>query len=78
MHLKKDQCIPTVRHMLVECNHFAEERKDIFGGRDVMQSFRFHPTLVLFYLKECQFYDKLESLYQLLIILAQLFSLFIS
>ena len=25
----------TVRHILVECNHFAQERKDIFGRRDV-------------------------------------------
>ena len=24
-------CILTVRHILVECNHFARERKDIFG-----------------------------------------------
>ena len=24
------QCILTVRHILVECNHFARERKDIF------------------------------------------------
>ena len=29
------QCILTVRHILVECNHFAQERKDIFGRRDV-------------------------------------------
>ena len=59
--LKKDpppQCeryqeyILTVRHMLVECN---QERKDIFGRRDVVESFRFHPTLVLTFLKECQF-----------------------
>ena len=41
--LKKDpppqcehcQCILTVRHILMECNHFARERKDIFGRRDV-------------------------------------------
>ena len=38
------QCILTVRHILVECNHFAQERKDIFGRRDVVESFRFHPT----------------------------------
>ena len=30
----------TVRHILVECNHFARERKDIFGTRDVVESFR--------------------------------------
>ena len=39
------QCILTVRHILVECNHFARERKYIFGRRDVVESFRFHPTL---------------------------------
>ena len=46
--LKKDppilcehcQCILTVHHILVECNHFARERKDIFGRRDVVKSFR--------------------------------------
>ena len=31
----------------VECNHFVQERKDIFGRRDVVESFRFHPSLVL-------------------------------
>ena len=36
------QCILTVRHILVECNHFARERKDIFRRRDVVESFRFH------------------------------------
>ena len=34
------QCILTVHHILVECNHFAQERKDIFGRRDVVESFR--------------------------------------
>ena len=28
-----------------------KKRKDIFAGRDVVESFRFHPTLILFYLK---------------------------
>ena len=42
----------TVRHILVECNHFAEKWKDVFGKRNVMESFRFHPTLILLYLKE--------------------------
>ena len=41
--------------VLVEWNHFAEKRKDIFGGRDVVESFRFQPTLILFYLKEFPF-----------------------
>ena len=52
--LKKDpqplcehcQCILTVRHILVECNQFAQERKDIFDRRDVVESCRFHPTLI--------------------------------
>ena len=40
------QCI------LVECNHSARERKDIFGRGDVVESFRFHPTLILLFLKQ--------------------------
>ena len=44
------QCILTVRHILVECNNFARERKDIFGRRDVVESFRFHPTLIVLFL----------------------------
>ena len=32
------QCILTVRHILVECNHFAQERKEIFGRRDVFKT----------------------------------------
>ena len=31
------QCILTARHILVECNHFARERKDIFGRKDVVE-----------------------------------------
>ena len=46
------QYILTVQHILVECNHVAEKRKDIFGKRNVMESFRFHSTLILLYLKE--------------------------
>ena len=45
------QCIPTVRHILMEWNKFARERKDIFGRRDVMESFRYHPTLIVLILK---------------------------
>ena len=52
------RCILTVRHNLVECNHFARERKDAFGRRDVMKSFRFHPTLILLFLKQIEFYYK--------------------
>ena len=57
------QCILTVHHILVECNHFAQERKDIFGRRDVVESFRFHPTLILLYFKECQFYTRFLLIY---------------
>ena len=52
------QCILTVQHILLECNHFAEKRKDVFGKINVMESFRFHPTLILLYKKECQFFNK--------------------
>ena len=52
------QCILTVRHILVECNHFAQERKDIFGRRDVVESFRFHPTLIVLFLKQIELYYK--------------------
>ena len=64
--LKKDppplcedcQCLLTVHHILVECNHFAQERKDIFGRRDVVESYRFHPTLIVLFLKQIEFYYK--------------------
>ena len=52
------QCILTVRHILVECNHFAQVRKDIFGRRNVVESFRFHPTLIVLFLKQIEFYYK--------------------
>ena len=45
------QCILTVRHILVECNNFVEKRKGIFDKRNVVESFRFNLTLILFYLK---------------------------
>ena len=49
--LKKDppplcehcQCILTVHHILVECNHFAQKRKYTVIRRNVVESFRFHP-----------------------------------
>ena len=44
--------------ILVECNHFAQERKDIFGRRDVVESFRFHPTLIVLFLKQIELYYK--------------------
>ena len=37
------QCILTIRHILVECNHFVEKRKDIFGKRNVMNHLDFIP-----------------------------------
>ena len=39
------RCVRTVRHILVECNHFAETRENIFGGTNVLKTFRFRPTL---------------------------------
>ena len=39
-------------------DHFARERKDIFGRRDVVESFRFHPTLIVLFLKQIEFYYK--------------------
>ena len=48
-------CLLTVRHILVECN---QEWKVIFGRRDVVESFRFHPTLILLVLKQIKFYCK--------------------
>jgi len=64
--LKKDpppqcehcQCTLTVRHILVECGHLKSMRKDIFGKRNVMESFRFHPCLILKFLRESGFYCK--------------------
>ena len=41
-----------------ECNHCAQERKDIFGRRDVLESFRFHPTLIVLFLKQIELYYK--------------------
>ena len=40
----------------VECNNFAQESKDIFGRRDVVESFRFQPTLIVLFLKQIKFY----------------------
>ena len=39
----------------MECNHFAQERTNVFGTRDVVDSFRFHPTLILLILKIVSF-----------------------
>ena len=40
-YILKEDPPPQCEHILVECNHFAQERKYIFGRRDVMESFRF-------------------------------------
>ena len=45
------QCILTVFHILVECYHFDQAREDIFGRRDVVDSFRFHPHTCFIILK---------------------------
>ena len=52
------QCILTVCHNLVECNHFDQERKDIFGRRDGVESFQFHPELVFKILRDSEFDSK--------------------
>ena len=35
-------------YILVECNHFAQAREDIFGRSDVVESFRYRGTPHLF------------------------------
>ena len=40
------QCILTVRHILVECNHLTRTRNDIFGRCGVVEYFQFHPEFV--------------------------------
>ena len=42
------QCILTVRHILVECNNVAQERKDMFGRRDLVESFFFFFKQIVF------------------------------
>ena len=64
--LKKDpppqceqcQCIRTVRHILVECNHLARTRNDIFGGCGVVESVQFHPEIMFNVLSDSEFYSK--------------------
>ncbi len=61
--LKKDpppqcehcQCTLTVCHILVECNHLEPTRKDIFGRRDVVGCFKFHPEFILKNFKDISF-----------------------
>ena len=65
--LKKDpppqcercQCILIVCHILVECNHLTQTRNDIFGKCCVVESFKFHPELILNFLRDSEFYSKL-------------------
>ena len=52
------QCILTVRHILVECNHLARTRNDIFGRCGVVEYLQFHPELVLKFLRDTKFYSK--------------------
>ena len=40
-----------------QCNHFDQEMKDIFGRRDVVETLRFHPTLILIFLKQTEYYS---------------------
>ena len=62
--LKKDtppqcehcHCILTLRHILVECNHLARTRNDIFGRCGVVESIQFHRELVLTFLTDSEFY----------------------
>ena len=64
--LKKDpppqcehcQCIRTVRHIFVECNHLARTRNNIFARCGVVESLQFHPELVLIFLRNSDFYSK--------------------
>ena len=50
------QCILTVRHILVECNHLAQTRNDVFGRCGVVESLQFHPELVFKNLRDSDFY----------------------
>ena len=67
------QCILTICHILVECNHFAEKKGKIYLVKtNMVKSFRFHPTLILLYFKECQFYTRFLLIYLWLLIYAYL------
>ena len=52
------QCILTVCHILVECIHLARTRNDLFGRCCVVESFKFHPELILNILRDSEFYSK--------------------
>ena len=49
--------------MVANKNHggaqsFRSRKENIFDRRDVVESFRFHPTLILLFLKQIEFYCK--------------------
>ena len=46
---KHCQCILTVRHILVECNHLVQTRNDIFGRCGVVESLQSNPELGLLF-----------------------------
>ena len=48
----------TVRHIVVECNHLARTRNDIFGRCGVVKSFQFHPEFFFKMLIHSEFYSK--------------------
>ena len=54
------QCIMTVRHILVECNHFAKTRKKIFCRSNVVGSFRFHNDFHLTFWTQTCFYNQFK------------------
>ena len=64
--LKKDpppqcehcQCILTVRHILVECNHLAQTKNNIFGRCGMVESLQFHPELNIILKRNSDFYLK--------------------
>ena len=51
----------------------VQAREDIFGRREEVESIRFHSTLILSFLKECQFYTKFK--FFIIVIIAQLSTL---
>ena len=49
------QNVKIALHILVECNHLAQTRNDIFGRCGVVE---FQPELVLNLFKDSEFYSK--------------------
>ena len=48
-------CILTVHHILVRCPHLQPLRDDVFVNEGVMESFRFHPQLIIKLFRETDF-----------------------